>query len=416
MTKLKIIFILANIYECINGVSTKYLKFINYLLSLSHEVILLTTFKDKSVYEKIEKKDNFKVYKVNGLNIPFYKDIKIPIITYDNLKKYISNNNEIIIFNGEFIWMYETLKNLKDKNNNIKLYPTMHTDYVYYAENIYSKYNFISVLNHLNYNLEKKYFNGIIVTGEKTKEKYTSYTDNIFNANEVNLNIFKTYKIDKYDDTKNCIYNLIYCGRLSKEKNIEEILECCLELTNKYNFILNIIGTGPYTNSLKDIIDIKYNKLKNNIIFHGSKEPLEINSIYQTLNNRIFIFTSVSETFGKTPMEAGATGIPIFIKKSEITHSLYINKKNALLFDNSLSFLNVFEYFINLDTLEKQLLITNSINNIKKYDQNIIFEQWLDFLSDDLKKKDKQKINIMDMLSFYGMAKLINCSGSILGD
>ena len=48
MTKLRIIFILANIYESINGVSTKYLKFIHFLINLSHDVILITTFKDKT--------------------------------------------------------------------------------------------------------------------------------------------------------------------------------------------------------------------------------------------------------------------------------------------------------------------------------------------------------------------------------
>jgi glycosyltransferase involved in cell wall biosynthesis len=414
MTKLRIIFILANIYESINGVSTKYLKFIHFLINLSHDVILITTFKDKTLYDKLEKRDNLTICKVSGLNIPFYKEIKIPIISENKIKKYINDGNEIIIFNGEFIWIYETLKSIKNKYKDIKLYPTMHTDYVFYNEYIYSKYNFTSVLNHLNHYLETKVFNGIIVTGEKMKNKYINYTDNIFNANEVNLNIFKNYKIDKY--TENTLYNLIYCGRISKEKNIEEILECCLALNEKYSFNLNIIGSGPFTDNLKDIIDIKFKKIKTNIIFLGSKEAIEINTIYQTLVNRIFIFTSISETFGKTPMEAGATGIPIFIKESEITDNLYINKKNAFIFNDSKSFVQLFDYFVNLDEIEKQLLINNSINNIKKYDQNIIFNEWIIFLSGGVLKKEKQKINLMDMLSFYGMAKLINCSGSILAD
>jgi len=416
MTKLRIIFILPNIYESINGVSTKYFKFIHFLINLSYDIILITTFKDKTLISKLEKRDNLTICKVNGLNIPFYKEIKIPIITFDKLNKYINDGNEIIIFNGEFIWMYEILKKLKNKHNNIKLYPTMHTDYLYYGENIYSKYNFTSILNHLNHYLEKKYFNGIIVTGERMKQKYVKYTDNIFNANEVNLNIFKNYKIDLYENIENTLYNLIYCGRISKEKNIEEILECCLELNDKYNFNLNIIGNGPFTDNLKDIIDIKFKKIKTKIIFLGSKEATEINTIYQTLTNRIFIFTSMSETFGKTPMEAGATGIPIFIKESEITDNLYINKKNAFIFNNCKSFIQLFDYFVNLDIIEKQLLITNSINNIKKYDQNIIFDEWIDFLSDGKINKEQQKINLLDILSFYGMAKFINCSGSILGD
>lgn len=416
MTKLRIIFILANIYESINGVSTKYLKFIYFLINLYHDVILITTFKDKTLYNKLEKRDNLTICKVHGLNIPFYKEIKIPIISENILKKHINDGNEIIVFNGEFIWIYEILKCIKNKYKNIKLFPTMHTDYLFYGIHIYSKYNFTSVLNHLNHYLETKVFNGIVVTGEKMKERYIKYTDNIFNANEVNLNIYKNYKIDLYEHNETTLYNLIYCGRISKEKNIEEILECCLALNEKYNFNLNIIGTGPFIDNLKDIIDIKFKKIKNKIIFLGSKESIEINTIYQTLTNRIFIFTSLSETFGKTPMEAGATGIPIFIKESEITDSLYINKKNAFIFKDCDSFIQLFDYFVSLDEIEKQLLITNSINNIKKYDQNVIFNDWLDFLSEGIIKKENQKINLIDMLSFYGMAKLINCSGSVFGD
>ena len=114
MTKLRIIFILANIYESINGVSTKYLKFIHFLINLSHTVILITTFKDKTLLNKLEKRDNLIICKVNGLNIPFYKEIKIPIISENILKKHINDGNEIIVFNGEFIWIYETLKTIKN--------------------------------------------------------------------------------------------------------------------------------------------------------------------------------------------------------------------------------------------------------------------------------------------------------------
>ena len=50
----------------------------------------------------------------------------------------------------------------------------------------------------LDYYLDKKYFEGIIVTGEKLREKYNNITNNVFNANEIDLSIFKNYKIDNY--------------------------------------------------------------------------------------------------------------------------------------------------------------------------------------------------------------------------
>lgn len=409
----KIIFILPNIYECVNGVSTKYIKFIDYLKNNSYNFVLFTTFKNNELYDKLIKKYN--IIKTNGLNIPFYKEIKIPIIKKELLKNEIKYGNEIIVFNGEFIWLYNILKKLKEKHKDIKIYPTMHTDYIFYNDFVYKKYNIKLLFNFLNKYLENKIFQGIIVTGEKMRNKYSDFSNNIFNANEISLEIFNNIKKDNYD---NNFFNIIYCGRVCKEKNIEEIFDCCLEFKNKYEFNINIIGDGPYMDNLKNIIDIQYSKIKNNIIFHSNKTQIEINDLYQTLENRIFIFTSMSETFGKTPMEACATGIPIFIKKNDISESLYINKKNAFIFDNKNDFLDLFTYFINLSEFEKNILLTESISNIRKYDQKKIFEDWAYFLINGNLNRDKNKLNIgfFDLLTFHGISKFINCSGSILSD
>ena len=81
----KIIFILPNIYESTNGVSTKYIKFIDFLKLSSHNFILFTTFKNNESYTKILKDQNIKIIKTNGINIPFYKEIKIPILNKNAL-------------------------------------------------------------------------------------------------------------------------------------------------------------------------------------------------------------------------------------------------------------------------------------------------------------------------------------------
>jgi glycosyltransferase involved in cell wall biosynthesis len=199
-------------------------------------------------------------------------------------------------------------------------------------ENIYKYTNIIGItpfVNHLDHYLEKKYFEGIIVTGDNLKDKFLKITNNVFNANEINLSIFKEYKIDDYDLSLNNL-QIIYCGRISKEKNIEEILECIVMLEDyNYNYTLNIIGDGPYLSSLQHKIIQDYDEIKNKIIFHGSLGQEDIYKLYNSLKNRIFIFTSESETFGKTPMEAAACGIPIFIKKSDASNRLYIDSENA---------------------------------------------------------------------------------------
>jgi len=412
-SNIKIIFILYNIYESINGVSTKYIKFIHYI-SNKYNTVLFTTFINEEVYHKITP-NNVNIIKIKGLHIPFYKEIKIPIISKKDIMNQIKYGNEIIIFNGEFIWLYELLYNIKKKYKDIKLYPNMHTDYFFYCTNIYTKYNFnfISTLNYLDDYLEKKKFNGIIVTGEKMQKKYSNYTESIFNANEVNLDIFNNSKYDIYD---NNFYNIIYCGRISKEKNVDEIFECCMLIDNKYTIQIHIIGDGPYMYELKNNIDILYFKLKNNIIFYGSKNQEEINNIYQTLDNRIFIYTSISETFGKTPMEACSTGIPLFIKKSDVTDYLYIDKMNAYIFNNKKSFIEYFHFFIDLNKEDKKKFISNCIHNVVKYNQNKIFIDWIEFLINGKVNKQKVKINLYDIFTFNSISNFITCTGNILGE
>jgi len=326
--------------------------------------------------------------------------------------------------------LYTLLKKLKRKYKNIKLYPNMHTDYIHYVNNYYNNsslsilknINITSVFNYTNFYLQEKIFEGIIVTGEQTKKKYMDFTEFIFNANEIDLSIFHSHKIDLYEsDSYKTMYNIFFCGRISREKNIENILECCLllyeniEISKNIDFNLHMVGSGPYLEYIKSLIDTTYYIIKDNIIFYGELAHEDIYKLYHNYDNRIFLFTSLSETFGKTPMEACATGIPIFIRKYDLTESLYIHRKNAFLFDTPFDFLENFKYFINLNALEKNNLIMNSINNVKKYEQIKIFDDWIYFLINGHLNR-KAIINLFDMFTFHGLTKMINCSGMILSD
>jgi len=114
-------------------------------------------------------------------------------------------------------------------------------------------------------------------------------------------------------------------------------------------------------------------------------------------------------------MEAGVCGIPIFIKKSNVTQILYINNENAFIFDNKNDFKTLFYNFLKKSKTEKKYFIENSIKNIKKYDQNIIFNDLLKFL---IQSDSKMKIllNFFDIFTFHSISKMVNCSGTFLGD
>jgi hypothetical protein len=405
LTKKRIIFILPNIYESINGVSNKYIKFIEYLSNNNYQcVILLSNIDNKLI---LNTNENIIIKNYYGITPPIVNKIKAPVISENILQHEIINGNEMIIFNGEFLWLYNILKNIKIKNNNIKIFPTWHTDYEFYMTNIYhnSIMKFLPIKLIIKYIIlftRKNIFSGIIVTGEHMKNQFNNMLlqynlpNLIFNANEINLNNFKTYKIDKYD---NNTYNIIYCGRIAHEKNIIEIFDNCNSLNNNIN--IHIIGNGAYKNKLINDVKNKYPNLFINTIFYGELKADEIYNLYLKLDNRIYIFTSLSETFGKTPMEAGICGIPCFIKESYISKYLYIDKVNALIFNDKQSFINLFNYFINLSQNKKEKLIINNINNIKQYDQQKIFNNWINFLENTIIKKIKLDFDSIIFVHYF---------------
>lgn len=102
---------------------------------------------------------------------------------------------------------------------------------------------------------------------------------------------------DKYDD-RNKI--LLYVGRVSKEKNIEDF--CKLpDKDNLYNYTKVVVGDGPDRKRLQ--------KLYPNIKFVGYKFGQELASFYR--NSDVFVFPSKVDTFGIVILEAMACGTPV---------------------------------------------------------------------------------------------------------
>ena len=120
-----------------------------------------------------------------------------------------------------------------------------------------------------------------------------------------------------------------------------------LENTKFENYKIHFIGSGPYLKELK-----KYISNNDKIIFYGDTEYCRIIDIYNNLDNRIFIQSSVSETFGKSTMEACYSGIPVFVLKCEI-HDLLYNDNNSFIFENVTDFINQLTLFFKLNKTQK---------------------------------------------------------------
>jgi glycosyltransferase involved in cell wall biosynthesis len=94
---------------------------------------------------------------------------------------------------------------------------------------------------------------------------------------------------------KNVPLKVLYVGRVSKEKNLDDLCK----LQDMYD--ITVVGDGPI---LKDLIR-KYRK----VYFTGYKFGEELSKIYS--ENDVFAFPSLTDTFGIVIIEAMCNGLPV---------------------------------------------------------------------------------------------------------
>lgn len=136
------------------------------------------------------------------------------------------------------------------------------------------------------------------------------------------VGIFNYKKIDnnrKITEVK----KFLYVGRLSSEKNIEQIIK----FFNKTPELeLNIVGYGPLEKTLKKLA------INNNISFLGKINNDKLSKVYQ--DNDVFILPSKSEPWGLVVEEALYNGLPVILSDKVGCHTELIkNEEQGYIYD-----------------------------------------------------------------------------------
>ncbi|SCG85543.1 glycosyltransferase family 4 protein [Methanobacterium congolense] len=110
--------------------------------------------------------------------------------------------------------------------------------------------------------------------------------------------------------------DVIYAGRLIKEKNLELLLESIETVRSRMPEVkCLIIGEGPEREKLEKIV-LKKN-LKDNIKFMGFLEDHK-NLISLMKSSKVFVLPSKREGFGMVVVEANACGLPVVVYEHEM--------------------------------------------------------------------------------------------------
>ncbi|HXK40859.1 MAG TPA: glycosyltransferase family 4 protein [Candidatus Paceibacterota bacterium] len=132
----------------------------------------------------------------------------------------------------------------------------------------------------------------------------------------VDLDIFRPMNLPKE-------YDLIFVGRLEKNKGINLLLETASKLKAQIlNFKMIIVGSGPLKESLK--FKIKNLKLQDNIMLYGwAKDSLEIAELMN--KSKILMMPSYNEGGPRVVVEAMACGVPVLATPVGIVPDLLKN-------------------------------------------------------------------------------------------
>ncbi len=103
--------------------------------------------------------------------------------------------------------------------------------------------------------------------------------------------------------------NLLYTGRISKDKNLDILIEAYEKVLKKKKDInLIFVGDGPYLEELRK----KFSE-ESRILFTGEIPHEELPEIYSDAD--LFVFPSTTDTFGMAVLEAQACGLPAIVSE-----------------------------------------------------------------------------------------------------
>jgi 1,2-diacylglycerol 3-alpha-glucosyltransferase len=357
-------------YPQINGVATSVMMLKNNLEKLGHQVYVFTTT-DPNVSE-IERN----VYRVRSL--PFKSSRRVGIFYDPRLARGIRRLGlDIVHTNTEF--PLGIFGRTISRELNIPLLHTYHTIYEEYTHYIVKLGLLDTIAKSAARRLSQNFCNSadkVVAPTNKVKDlllSYNVYRDIAVIPTGINLDkysrnnyrkeelmgIRRSLGIDEHDKV------ILYIGRLSQEKNIDEIINAMeIYLKDKIDTKFVIVGNGPNADELKTLA----RKIEDKTIFAGERPWDEIGKYYQI--GDVFVSASQSETQGLTYIEALASGLPVVAKADKCLEGVVVDGINGFTYNSTGQFLQYLDNILGNVQFRKDLSLNAEMSMEKFSDLN----------------------------------------------
>jgi len=213
---------------------------------------------------------------------------------------------------------------------------------------------------------EKKALNWADAITVVSKEAYDYYTNlgyNVFQIpNAIDFSSL-TSKIDRRYEKQ-----IIFVGRLSREKGIDNLISISKKLSNDIHLI--ILGTGPEEQKIIDLV-----KNYKNIHFFGYQKKEETISLIR--GSDILIQPSLNEGISSTILEAMACKTIVITTNVGGNKELIINEETGFLLSiNSDLFIEKINYIFTHQEISEKI-INNAFQFVEQYDWNEVGKKYL---------------------------------------
>lgn len=286
------------------------------------------------------------------IKFPFYKigkaDYGPPKVNRKILKREIKNCD--LIFNHEsvtpFSNSFRAVKYAKKYNKPIFTY--IHSiDWelmteVFPVPPIFKYFGQKFLISYSRWFLSKN--NAVIVPFKTIENKLRENKINN-NFEIVPVGISDKFKPRKSNKSKKDKIMIGYSGRLSREKNVDLLLDVFLKLKSKFDDLgLLLIGDGPYVNTFQNKKDVEIT---------GFVSQDEVADHLRKLD--IYVLPSLTETSSISTLEAMKTGICCLTRDVGCIRDYLQNGKNGYFFDNEQELIKKLEDLIKNDDLRREI-------------------------------------------------------------
>ena len=316
------------------GITGSVLALCSGLRSLGHEVKVLglsnnnKSFKDESDYFI----RSFPAFYYPGMRMSFAKKDKL-------LRELAKWQPDIIHIQTE--GSARRFANEIHKHCNATMVMTCHTDYGHFIFGKCKNFPIIKDVMSTSGRILYRNATSLTVPSEKASNfpfvsKMKDRITVVPNGMELEKYRNKFTKSEKEEFRKSLEINnnikvLVSISRLSKEKNIRELISFLPELKNKYkNVKLLIVGDGPDRKYLEKMTDKL--QLRDSVIFTGRISSEEVWKYYAISD--IFVSASTFEVHSMSYLEALASGLPLLCREDEALKGVLNNSKNGFIYRN----------------------------------------------------------------------------------